>query len=91
MCEFMDKMLKANKKELIREVFYSHSEVLKMSLDEIKTNAMKISSEAIWSDLEAKQLFNYKVLKARAPTILKKGKKITHESIKNYLRTQNMQ
>ena len=74
MCEFMDKMLKANKKTLIREVEFTHAEIKNMSLDDIEKNARQISSEANWKDRDAEKLFEYKVLETQAPSVLEKAR-----------------
>lgn len=77
MCEFMDKMLKAQKKHnktLIREVSLTYDDIMAMPLDEIETKAKEISSEAKWEDVKAKQLFEYKVLDAQAPRMIEKAR-----------------
>lgn len=73
--EFMEKMLKANKRTLIREVVFSHEDIKNMSNETIEKNAREISSEAIWKDSKAKDLFSLRVLDAQAPNIISKAKK----------------
>ncbi|KAB7891361.1 hypothetical protein [Poseidonibacter ostreae] len=74
MSEFMDKVINNQKKKLIKEISFTCEEIKNMTDNEIKQKAISTSSNANWKHSDASRLFEHRILKIQAPTMIKRAR-----------------